>query len=241
MNFSDDNMLNYQVILSSVLDNVDDREFKKFHKGTYVGLIQESLEQLSQQTYFLKVEKDIVIPATLTYHIESGCFNLREIKIYNGDCCDKGNGRNLWWKKDFRTTNGTYVDAEKIPDPFIQGFTSTSHVYWYGIENNTIYLSPNCSGYTKLNMIFNGSITVMGDTPTIPIQLRKAVTDYVTTEIFKKLKAKNPKLYRPLWSDAKMELEDRSTGSWTQAKMWCSQLDTKSRNDLMEYLSRANS
>jgi hypothetical protein len=199
---------------------------------------------LSIHTMALHIEKDIAMPATLSYHIESGCFNLREIYAYNGDCCNKTTAKNLWWKKDYRTQGLTqgYVSAvdENTIDPFLESYKETSDVFWYGLENGVVYLSPSCATYSRLNMIFNGSLAVLGDFPTVPIELRKVTCDMVTLDCFKKLKARNPKLYTSLYRDAYVELYDKKDGSLIQAKVWCLSLDLKAKNDLMEYLSKAN-
>ena len=243
MNFSTSDMMSYNVVLSDILINVDDENYSKFNKGYYISLIQQALEQLSLQTMFLKVERDIAMPTTLSYQIESGCFNLREIYAYTGTCCNKSTARNLWWKKDYRTKGVSESYLSRVngntDDPFLPTFQSQSTTYWYGIENNTVYVSPSCAGYSRLNMVFNGSITILGSTPTIPIQLREAVVDWCTYKLICKLVIRKPSL-RTSSVDAYQRLYDRANGSWVQAKMWCQNMDTKSRSDLLEYLSKSN-
>lgn len=244
MNFSTNDTVSYEICLSDILVNVDDENYSKFTKGYYISLIQQALEQLSLQTQFLRIERDIAMPTTLSYQIESGCFNLREIYAYSGTCCNKSTARNLWWKKDYRTRgiSESYLSRinENTDDPFMPTFQSQSTTYWYGIENNTIYLSPSCAGYSRLNMVFNGILTALGNVPTIPVQLREAVVDWCTYKLLCKLVIRKPSL-RTLSADARQRLYDITSGSWLQAKLFCSSMDTKSRSDLLEYLSKSNS
>lgn len=230
-------MVNYQVILLDILENVNDKGYKFFNKGYYISMIQSALESLSFETLALRVEKDVAMPQSLSYQIPNGCFNLREIKIYTGECCTKGNGRDVWYKRNFRGGVTSHADTT---DPFVGSYTPDTTLLYYGIENNTIYFSASCGLSSRVNMIFNASIAVYGSVPTIPLALRKVTTDMVTCEVYKKLKARDPKMYRPLYQDAFFELNDLRVGSLPKAKMWCQNMDTKSRADLLEYLSKSN-
>jgi len=244
MNFSPQNMVSHEVILSDLLQNIDDLEFKKFNPGTYKFIIQAALEQLSLQTQALTIEKDYAMPSTLSLAIPKGCFNLQEVYVYNGECCNKATAKNLWWKRNYRTkglTEGYVTRVMKdTEDPFIQNFPSVDQVYFYGIENGMVYFSPSCAGYSRVNLVFNGLQTSYGDIPIIPIQFRKAIVDYCTYECLKKLKAKDPKTYTVACRDAYAELYDRINGSWSQARIWSRSLDSNVRQSLNEYLSKAN-
>ncbi len=244
MNFSNNNMVSFEVILSDLLQNVDDVEFKKFNSGIYKFIIQAGLEQLSLQTQALTIEKDYAMPSTLSLSIPQGCFNLQEIYVYNGTCCNKSTAKNLWWKRNYRTkglTEGYVTRAMKdTQDPFIQPFPSVDEVFFYGIENGMVYLSPSCAGYSRVNLVFNGLQTNYGDIPIIPIQFRKALVDYCTVEVLKKLKARDPRTYAVAYRDAYTELYDKNNGSWCQAKIWARTLDANARQALLEYLSKAN-
>lgn len=243
MNFSSANTLSQNVILADLLSNIDDLGFKKFNKGTYTSMIQACLEQLSFHTLLLKIEKNYPLPSTLSLAIPQGCFNLLDIYVYNGDCCEKEHSKKLWWKDNYRTQGKGYISnvMQNTRDPFLPSYHHAHDVHFYGIENGIIYLSPNCANYAHVNIIFNGILTNYGDTPFIPIQLRKAVVDYCTLMCFKKLKAKNPKLYTPLYRDAYVDVYDKQNGSWADALLWTRTLDEGSRSDLLEYLSKANS
>jgi hypothetical protein len=89
-------------------------------------------------------------------------------------------------------------------------------------------------------VVFNGISTPIGSTPIIPLPMRRAVVDWVTLECFKKLKARNPRLYRPLYADAYNDLYNKQSGSWWDAKDFSNSLDTHAVECMREYLSKAN-
>ena len=244
MNFSNSNMCSFDTILSGILSNVDDTDMKKFSIGTYKFVVQECLEQLSFSTLMLTLEKDFDMPDTLSLEIPIGCFNIQGIYVFNGSCCSKTESKKLWWKRNYRTkglTEGYITNVMKnTEDPFITPYSNADEVYFYNAEGGYVYLSPSCANYERVEIVFNGVLTNYGDTPIIPMILRKAVVDYCTHEIFKKLKAKDSKYYRPLTMDAYAELYDRRNGSWQNAVMWCRSLDSDSRRALLEYLSKMN-
>ena len=242
MEFSPANTLSVNVILSDVLSNIDDLSLRKFNHGTYLNIIQQALEQLSFHTLMLVIEKNYPIPATLSMAIPQGCLNLKDIYVYSGDCCDKGHSKKLWWKDNYRTQGQGYISnvMENTRDPFLNRYSDAGKVFFYGIENGIIYFSPSCAKYEKTNIIYNGLLTNYGDTPFIPIQLRRAVVEYATMICFRKLKAKNPKLYTSLYKDAYVDLYDKQNGSWADALLWTRTLDSGSRECLLEYLQKAN-
>lgn len=254
MNFSNSDFISHGVILSDVLLNIDDTDYKKFNPGTYKFFIQAALESLSFQTEAFVSEKDYPVPTTLSLDIPSGCFNLQEIWVYNGDCCNKGTGQKLWWKRNYRTKGVTegYISnvMDDTHDPFLQNYNtsenfnfgaSTNNIYWYGIENGRIYFSPSCSSYSRTNIIFNMNIAVYGDVPVVPVQLREVVVDMVTYNALSKLKARDPKFYRPLAMDAYQKLYDPINGSDGRARNWMKTMDSNSRYAMLEYMARTNS
>jgi hypothetical protein len=51
------------------------------------------------------------------------------------------------------------------------------------------------------------------------------------------MKSRDPRLYRPLWVDAKGDLEDLTHGSWNKAKKRIKAMDTSAKSSMEEYIS----
>ena len=244
MEFSPQNTVSYKVVLSDIMTRLDDEDMKKFSRGRYMSWIQSALEGLSYETKMMIIEKDYAMPESLSIEVPNNCFNLREAYVYNGSCCNKSTATILHWKRDYRTKGLTEGYVTKVmkdtTDPFYTSYNGADNVNFYGIENGIIYLSPSCAGFSRLNLVFNGSYVGLGEEINIPIQLRRAVVDYVVVEGFASLSAKDPRLYATQYDRMYARLYDRMNGSWVSAVNWGKSLDTKSREDLLEYMSKAN-
>lgn len=76
-----------------------------------------------------------------------------------------------------------------------------------------------------------------GDLPIIPRFFERAVVDYVKVRFYEAMKSRDPRMYRPLWVDAKGDLEDLVTGSWNKAKKRIKSMDTAQKESMEEYIS----
>ena len=70
-------------ILADVTATVNDAEYKKgFSKGWYVSRIQDAMQELSFDTFWLKIQQDIEIPESCQIPMPKNVFNIREIYLY---------------------------------------------------------------------------------------------------------------------------------------------------------------
>jgi hypothetical protein len=51
------------------------------------------------------------------------------------------------------------------------------------------------------------------------------------------MKARDPRMYRPLWSDAYSKLNDLVNGSWNKARKRIKSMDSKQKDSMNEYIS----
>jgi hypothetical protein len=77
----------------------------------------------------------------------------------------------------------------------------------------------------------------IGDKPVVPRFFERAVVDYVKTKFYDAMKSRDPRMYRPLWVDAKGDLEDLTHGSWNKAKKRIKTMDTSAKSSMEEYIS----
>ena len=76
-----------------------------------------------------------------------------------------------------------------------------------------------------------------GDLPVIPRFFERAVVDYVEEKFYNAMKARDPRMYRPLWTDAYQKLNDLVNGSWNKAKKRIKAMDSKEKASMEEYIS----
>lgn len=242
MQVSNNNMLTVEEILSDVLRNVDDEGMIKFSKGYYTSLIRKALEKTSFQLYTNKVVEYFDYASIIPFPVN--CFNIREIYLFNGECCNIESAQNVWWKRNFKGNEANRVTST-TSDPFIKRYTYSDNIYYYNADSGNIYLSSSCASYEKVMIVFNGIQSPINTTPLVPIRLRNVIVDLTTLEVFRKLKARvnNPKesqIYRQLYNDTYINLYDKASGSWWDAVIFVNSMDTHSRQALTEYLSKAN-
>jgi hypothetical protein len=239
------------MILADVLMELQDEDTTLFTKGWYVSQIQQSLEELGFDTFFEDQQQDIDIPKeTMKFHIPSGCFNLKEIYVFNtDDCCNITNMQNVWWKDRFNTQgfNKGYTARNQpgIKDPYIEPYTPTAesgmYLLWYNVINGIIHLSDSCQPFDKVRVIYNGVMANIGDTPFVPRIFRQAVKDWVSEKAYRYMMNRDPRRFTPLWKNINIVLNAPYNGSWDVAKQRAAALDSKMKSDLKEYLSSMNS
>jgi hypothetical protein len=242
MDFSTDNLISVDAIISEVARNIDDEPMRKFSKGYLTSLVQQALEQLDFQTYMTKQIEYFDYATEI--HIPENAWNIREIYLFNGECCDITSAQPVWWKANYRGNAANRV-TKNTNDPFIRSYTYEDNVYYYNAEGGSIYFSSACATYEKIMVVFNGISTTIGTTPMIPIQWRRVVCDMVTVECFKKLKARlgNPKeaqMYRALYAEAYNDLYNKLSGSYWNVYTQAVSMNTHDRQALLEYMSKSN-
>jgi hypothetical protein len=76
-----------------------------------------------------------------------------------------------------------------------------------------------------------------GELPVIPRFFERAVVDYVEEKFYNAMKARDVRMYRPLWQDAFTKLNDIVNGSWNKAKKRIKAMDSKEKASMEEYIS----
>ena len=250
MNSND--FLTVNQILSDVLVNVDDEDFKKgFTKGFYVSKIQQCLEELAFDTFYQEITKDLPFPTTqLTMQLPTNCFNIREIYLFNGDCCTPQTSVIVHWKRLYNNSQGgpAYTAKQKENmrrDPYYKPWGWANNAidkattYFANIQNGLLMFSSNSSHYNHVRLVYNGMGGDVGDSPVIPRFMRQAVIDWVSEKFWRALKAKNPRV-RPIWMDYYNILNDPKIGSWKRAQDRMKQMDTWEKDSMAQYLGRMN-
>jgi hypothetical protein len=243
-------------LIAEVTVTVNDAEFKGgFSKGWYQSRIQDALQELSFDTFWLKVTHDFVIPENCRIPMPANVFNLREIYLYSGEFCNPVNTQNVYWKRLFDNSYSGKGYTAKVKDDGsnsadiyqpnqralthnMQGFYGPK--FYYNISDDLpkfIMLSRECLSFPYLRMRFNGMGVPNGDLPIVPRFFERAVVDYVKMKFYDAMKSRDPRVYRALWSDAKDDVENLITGSWNKAKKRIKSMDTAEKESMEEYIS----
>lgn len=251
MQFSRQDLLTPEMILADVLMELQDEDTTLFTKGWYVSQIQQSLEELGFEAFFEDIQQDLDVPkTTLKVNIPAGCFNLKEIYVFNqDDCCTISNMQNVWWKDRFNTQGYgkgyTSRNHPDIKDPYIEGFNPSDvtsvYLLFYNIINGIIHLSDSCEPFDKIRLIYSGVMANIGDIPFVPRIFRQVVKDWVIEKAYRYLMNREPRRFTPMWKNINTVLYAPYMGSWDKAIMRANSLDSKMKSDLKEYLSSMNS
>ena len=240
-------------LLAEITATVNDTDYKKgFPKGWYISRIQDALQELSIDTFWLTAIFDYEIPENFQIPIPENTSNLREIYAYQGSLCNPVKTQVVYWKRlfDNRYDGQGYTarvkdDGSNGADIFqpnqrtytrnLQGYYGPK--YYYNIEEGLLMLSKDCQAFPYIRLKFNMMGSSIGDKPVVPRFFERAVVDYVKTKFYDAMKSRDPRMYRPLWVDAKGDLEDLTHGSWNKAKKRIKTMDTSAKSSMEEYIS----
>lgn len=254
MNFSQEDFVTVGDILADVLKVVKDSDYKTNSRGWYVSQIQQSLEDLSFDTFFFQINKTLPIPENLSVPMPKGTFNIRQIYAHNGDQCDFGSAVNVYHKRNMinSPSGRDYLARDRWGnhrDPFhlnrSRVHENPNGVYFFGIQNGIIMLSSSCKVFDHITVVYNGVHTDIGEVPVVPTFLRQAVKLRVTVEALKvKLVDAIGTPEYTQWNNVlqlhKNDLEDPYDGEWIKAERRAKTLDAKQREDIKMYFQRMN-
>lgn len=249
-------------ILFAVLPRVDDLEYRRMPKGFYTAMIQKGLQELGMDSFFDERRESFDFPlGNLTLKLPPGCFNVREVYLYNGDQCNIANSVKVWWKRNYYTQGNGYVANDKFNnflDPFytnhfgvsarlnknlIRYNTTQSAKFFYGLQMGNIMFSSFCRGVGNKVMIhYNGIGADIGEVPFIPVFLQAALEDFVTVRALEIMVAKD-RNWRDVLAMYKTQMVSPSNpfeGTWPTAITRVKTLNTAQRNDLFVYLGRGS-
>ena len=231
-------------ILAETLVNVNDPDLRNgMTKGWYVSRIQDALQEIAIDTFYQKITDDIAFPQDrLAIEIPKNAFNIREIYLYNGDCCSPNNSVVVHWKRLYNNKGGstegytsrvTATGSSMSEDPFLRKHRGADRHYYANIQNGMIMFSSSCRAYKTVRLVYNGMGVEIGDEPIIPRFFERYINDYIEERFYSAMKAREPRKYRGLWSDSYSKLEK----SLMKAKMRVSSMNTYEKESLEEYIS----
>lgn len=264
MNSND--FVSHNAVLAEIANKSGDKGFKFASKGEVNISIQEALSELAMDSLYFKEDKVYTLErGCLTLELPRGAFNVRDIFGYYGDDCNPRGKKNIWWKENYKKGlsrndwdnsndpffNNQGFDKSGVPSTFMKnrnngGFTNPpSNLYYAGVSNGFIYLSPNCSRFQKVSVRFNSLGTSIGDAPIIPIFFKLAIVEYSVVQVLTNRIANNAvHPSKQDWYNLRAIYESKLykpyDGSWDKALFRSKNMDKKQRQDLNEYLAKIN-
>lgn len=258
-----DTYISPDIILSTVLPKVGDKEMKNNSKGLYISIIQKAMEELAIDTFFDERHEDFPFPvANLTLQMPKGCFNIKGIYLFNGTECDISNSINVYWKRDYFTKGNGYIAHDKGfngHDPFYGNHSldrrvagdstvisprqmpNVNEAYFYNIQNGNIMFSSSCRKAAQRVFIqYSGTGCAIDDIPVIPVFLRTAIEEYTIVQILlmRIAEESDPRKWQSLLSYYETRLRDPRNGSWQEAEYRVKTMHSAQRDNLKTYLSR---
>lgn len=231
-------------ILSSVLPLVSDERMEFMPKGFYMSVIQQALEALALDSYFDDKWEDFDVPTTLRLTQPAGCFNIRNIYLFNGTECDTQKSQKVYWKRNhFTKGQGSIANnvSDGGKDPFFdRSVNSYNGLYYYNIQAGDILFSSNCTSFQKVMINYNGMGSDITEAPIIPAIFRRAVEDFVCEFILRLRMAKDKQIWMGLWKIYEQRLNAPYDGSWEKAINLVKTMHSSQREELKEYLGRSS-
>lgn len=240
-------------IIADVATTVGDENFRMgFSKGWYMSKVQNAVQEMSLDSKYFKPVFDYEIPTgNLQIPVPPGVFDLREIYLYNGTLCSPAKTQVVHWKRLFNNNGegGGYTarvkdDGSNSMDPFIpnQSIATRNYsaypgtLFYYNIHEGVLMLSESCRSFPYIRLVFNGLGGEIGGDLIIPRLFERAIVDFVEERFYNSMKARDPRKYRALWSDAKANLESY-TGNWAKTVKRIKGMDQAQKESMFEYQS----
>jgi len=248
------------LIIADALQFVDDAGLRKgFAEGWYRSQVQSAVEKLALHTYFDVKTGDYVMPKKkLQDKMPLDCFNIRELYAWSGACCTPQNSAIIHYKRLYNNKPGgaDYTALRKDrgsqqEDPFYQPFSfpvsytgsnveGRSNLLYANVQNGLIMFSSSCGSWDNYRIVYNGMGGNIGEEPLIPRMLRETIVDMVVERAYRAMKARDPRTYRALWSDAYNHLYNRQTGTYWDAVRIVKTMGSWAKDNYAEYQNRGD-
>lgn len=270
MEFSPHDLISPNEILSEVLLYTQEQRYGNVTKGFVISQMNKCMKALSYHTFFNEMHVSFDIPENGIVEIPCGVFNINQVYLFSGENCNIGsNTANVYFKRNYFSPSGNgyvarnkgnngnrgqdpfYSSTSGLFDPFNGARTNQTGansinpngLFYYGESNGHIMLSPNCKTYGRVMIKFNGIWQIDEDKKTIPSVFQEVLVDWCTESVLRVKSVVAPNLFRALHVDSVMRLgykPESYEGSWYKAKVLVTNMGSKKKEDLKEYLSRLN-
>lgn len=238
-------LVSIDTLLAQILVDTNDENLSNgFTRGWYISRMQEGLEEFSIDTLFSTQTYEIIdwYNGVLEVNYPDGCISIKQIHLFNGDCCTVENSEEVVWKKIYNTSGKTSGNTARIKEngnnqnPIYQDFSKFSSLYYATLHDNVISFSPDCVTYDNIQIIYAGVKTSYGNSPIIPVFLRRFIRDYVIERFYYAVMARDKGLMH-MWeiADIKLNGRGRRKGSLKEVKNHIASMQPFERDHYLTY------
>jgi len=235
-------------IVAEVSMMLNDTDFKQgLSRGYYLNAVQRSFETLNIQTFMTAVTRDIPFPEKqLTMDMPDDAFNVREMYLHNGVCCQPGSDMAIvHWKRLYNNSQGgpgyTALKKEEQANDYLYnpwGIGTDMQfdgnpLYWGNIENGLIMFSSNCRKYKYVRIVYNSMGGKIGEEINIPRIVRECITLMTAKRVCTALMARD-KNYATMYQAITGQLDAPRTGIMDEAKLTLNRMGTWKRNNYLD-------
>lgn len=210
----------------------------------YLSAAQRGLSELNYATGFFKKIFNTEIPENLIVELPDDLTGADQMYIYNGTECSVTSSTILFIKPNmyhFGGDNG-YIAQNKGRNEDMLQFSlkwnekPPTHIYFAGLYNGKLYLSPSCrTKYNRLFIPYSGiGVDCFGEDFNVPMWAREAITDYVIHKVALVLEREDPQFLARVIARKENELK-APRGSWYTAIDRYKRMDKKTRYDTIGY------
>jgi len=240
LEFSHQDLLSINDVIADVTRICNDEDMRKRNIGYYKRQVKNAIDELSIEIPFVKQYKDLILSRKVA--IPAGCWEIINMWVYSGDCCEVSSSREVHWKRNYQLLGDSGYFANNKPnqeDNFITPKSDISNVYFFNIQNGYIVFSDNCLNFSKVRIEFNGyaSDVDVNEAKIIPRIVREAIV-YKTSKAVLMGLIHTDNMYYGVLNNIKAELDTPYIGLWDKAKTRLKKMGYKKRSDMRKYYNR---
>lgn len=236
---------NVSEVIIAAAQELRDEEFGRLGRPFYLSAAQRGLQEMNSATNFFKKQWDSEIPASLQLELPTDLTETDQIYLVRGS----GNNitsstplfikPNMWHKGgDGYVANNKARNHDDFQFSLAWSEAPPAHIYFAGLRNGTLYLSPSCKNWDRLLVMYTGlGVDCFGEDFEIPHWCREAITDFVIHRAALAMEMENPNFYARVIARKENELK-APNGSWWTAVGRYKRLDKKGRYDTTAYTFR---
>lgn len=230
-------------IITDVVQELDDSEYRKRSFPYYMGLVQRAVTELAYDTAFDDRVFEAVIPDNLRIDLPGGLANIEKVLLFNGEACDASSAVNCYWHRHFQNKpEGGYLASNQwhndndVMQPSMGGSSNPpSNLYFWNTVRGKLMLSSNCSAFDRVHVRYAGlGYLKFGDKPMVPAFAREAISAWVLCKAARGLTINDPQHYSNIANHYHRELH-MPGGPWSDAKKRIAVLDRAQREDMERY------
>lgn len=232
-------------IITAAAQELKDPEFGRLGRPVYLSAAQRAITEMNYETQFFKKEISLPMPENGILDLPEDISDIETLYAFNGDSCQINHSVIISIKPNMFHQGGKGYLAnnrgrnfDKLQWSLKEDQNAPTHIYFAGLFNGKLYLSPSCNSFSKIHITYSGiGVDCFGEDFQVPMWAREAITDFVILRAALNMEMDAPNFYARVINRKQEEMKSPN-GSWMNAIGRCRRLDKKGRYDSNAYLTR---